>query len=217
MRRFAFDTVFDDAGAVSSEAPPSAAARKRHFSPEEVEAARTEGFAQGERSAVAKAEAAQAAALREIAGAVTAALGALAELAHEHKAGCAELSLTCARAIADAALDAFPHAPAEAALRALTAEVESAPRLIVRSAAGDPARLQAALDRVADEAGLTGAISVKTEPGLARAAFVLDWGDGKAAFDPDRAAERVRESLAAALAAEGLHGDAVPTHTPEGA
>lgn len=216
MRRFAFDTVFDDAGAVSSEAAP-VVARKRHFSPEEVEAARAEGFAEGERSAVVKAEAAQAAALRDIAGAVTEALGALAALAHEHKAGCAELSLACARAIADAALDAFPDAPAEAALRGLTAEVEAAPRLIVRSASGDPARLQAALDRVADEAGLTGAITIKSEPGLTGAAFVFDWGDGKAAFDPDKAAERVREALTAALAAEGLHGDAIPTHTPQGA
>ena len=35
MRRFAFDTVFDDGGAVASEPPPM---RKRHFSPEELEA-----------------------------------------------------------------------------------------------------------------------------------------------------------------------------------
>jgi flagellar assembly protein FliH len=215
MRRFAFDTVFDEGGVVTSEAPP--VARKRHFSPEEVGAARREGFAEGERSAVARAEAAQAAALRDIATVVTEALGALAALAHEHKAGCAELSLACARAIADAALQAFPDAPAEAALRGLTAEVEAAPRLIVRSASGDPARLQAALDRVADEAGLTGAINVKNEPGLTRAAFVFDWGDGKAAFDPDAAAERVREALTAALAAEGLHGDVLPTHTIKGA
>lgn len=214
MQRFAFDTIFDDGGAVTSEPPP--VARKRHFSPEELESARREGFAEGERSAVVQAEAAQAAALREIAGAVSGALGALASLAHEHKAGCAELSLACARAIADAALDAFPDAPAEAALRGLTAEVEAAPRLIVRSASPEPARLQAALDLVADEAGLTGSINVKSEPGLTRAAFVFDWGDGKAAFDPDKAAERVREALTATLAAEGLHGDAIPTHTLEG-
>jgi flagellar assembly protein FliH len=39
------------------------------------------------------------------------------------------------------------------------------------------------------------------------AAFVLDWGDGKAAFDPQDAALRVAAALDAALAAEGLHAE----------
>lgn len=203
LRRFDFDTVFDKEGGVAY-APP---VRKRSFTAEEVDAARQEGYAQGERSAVAKAEAAHAAALREVAQAVAGALQTLAEVAHRHKEGCAALSLACARAVADAALDAFPDAPAEAALRSLIAEVESAPRLIVRTSAADPARLEAALSAVADQAGLPGRINVKAEPGSPRGAFVFDWGDGKAAFDPEAAAQRVAAALAAALAAEGLHGD----------
>lgn len=203
LRRFSFETVFDNEGAVAF-APP---VRKRHFTAEEVAAAREEGHAEGRRSATAKAEAAHAVALREIADAVSGALGALAEVAHNHKEGCAALSLACARAIADAALDAFPDAPAEAALRGLTAEVDAAPRLIVRTGAADPARIEAALQAVAVDAGLPGRVSVKVEPGLPRAAFVFDWGDGKAAFDPEAAAGRVAAALSAALAAEGLHGD----------
>jgi len=211
MRAFTFETVFDDRGAVAFEPPPSP--KKRAFSTEDLEAARASGFAEGERSAVVRAEQAQAAALREIAAAVTGALGALAAVAHEHKEGCAALSLACATSMADAALDAFPEAPAQAALRALTAELEAVPRLIVRTGSGDAERLRASLERIADEAGLTGAIQVKPDAGLARAAFVFDWGDGKAAYDPDRAAARVRDALTAALAAEGLHGDALqPLH-----
>ena len=205
LQRFSFETVFDGDGGVAF-APP---VRKRSFTQEEVDAARKEGFAQGERSAVVKAEQAHAAALREIAGAVTGALGTLAAVAHEHKEGCAALSLACARAIADAALDVFPDAPAEAALRGLTVEVDAAPRLFVRTSASDPARLEKALAAVADEAGLPGRISVKAEPDLPRAGFVFDWGDGKAAFDPEAAAARVAEALQAALAAEGLHGDPI--------
>ncbi|HWU15972.1 MAG TPA: flagellar assembly protein FliH, partial [Caulobacter sp.] len=39
------------------------------------------------------------------------------------------------------------------------------------------------------------------------AAFVLDWGDGRAAFNPDDAAARVTQALEAAIAAEGLHAE----------
>ena len=206
MRRFDFDTVFDQAGGVASTPPPP---KKKHFTAEEVEAARSAGRVEGERSAVARAEAAQAAALREIADAVTGALGALAAVAHEHKAGCAELALACGQVIADAALDAFPDAPAEAALRSLVAELESSPRLIVRTGADQPERVQAALERVAADAGLPAAVSVKAEPGQAQAAFSFDWGDGRAAFDPAAATARVREALLSALAADGLHGEAL--------
>jgi flagellar assembly protein FliH len=39
------------------------------------------------------------------------------------------------------------------------------------------------------------------------AAFLLDWGDGRAAFNPDDAAARVTQALEAAIAAEGLHAE----------
>ena len=48
---------------------------------------------------------------------------------------------------------------------------------------------------------------MKPDPAMAAAAFVFDWGDGRAAFDPAAAAERVAEALNAALAAEGLHAE----------
>ena len=50
-RPFAFDTVFDDAGSIAYQPP----VRRKHYSAEEVEAARVAGFAEGERSAVAEA------------------------------------------------------------------------------------------------------------------------------------------------------------------
>ena len=206
LQKFAFDTEFDAGGAVAYE-PPRA---KRMYTADELEAARAAAYAEGQRSVTARAETAAAAALREAADAIAAGLGALAEVAHQHKAGCAELSLKAARAIADAALDAFPDAPAAAALQALMTEVEAAPRLIVRTGADDPDRLQQALERIASDAGMAGRISVRAEPGAARAAFVFDWGDGKAAYDPDTAAARVSEAVNAALAAEGLHGDPLP-------
>ena len=208
LRRFNFDTVFDDAGVVVSQAPRP----KRHFTAEEVEAARQQGFQEGEGSAMVRAAEAQAQSLAQIAALTHQALGALARVAHDHRIGSAELATACARAIADAALERFPTAPLEAALQVLAAEIEAAPRLIIRTASLDPEIAQK-LEDLARDQGFPGQIQVKAEPGPA-AAFVLDWSDGKAAYDPDAAARRVADAIAEALEAEGLHAEPL---IPDGA
>lgn len=211
-RPFSFDTVFDDAGVVTAQAPRP----KRHFLPEEVEAIRQQAYREGEAAAGARALQAQAQALAEIAAVTRQAMGALARVAHDHRAGAAELSLACARAIADAALDRFPTAPLEAALGLLAGEVEAAPRLIVRTASADP-DIAEKLEALVHEHGLPGQVLVRQEPGPDAAAFTLDWGDGKAAYDPAAAARRVAEALAEALEAEGLHAEPlIPEDAPHG-
>lgn len=202
-RPFAFDTVFDDAGSIAYQPP----VRRKHYSAEEVEAARSAGYAEGERSAVAEAEARAADALADIARAARAALGALQGVAHGHRVDSANLALAAARRIADAALDRFPEAPLAAALEALARELEAQPRLIVRVAPELQERLQLVLNHTAEAVGFEGQILARAEPGMLPAAFVLDWGDGKAAFDPQDAATRVAAALDAALAAEGLHAE----------
>lgn len=200
---FAFDTVFDDVGGVAYSPP----VRRKSFTLEEVEQARMAGFAEGERSAVAQAEAAVADALADIARAARLGLAAVQGVAHEHRIGAAELAMVAARRIADAALIRFPEAPVAAAFEALSRELETQPRLIVRVAAGLEERVQLALDHTAEAIGFAGQILARAEPSMPAAAFVLDWGDGKAAFDPEAAALRVAEALDAALAAEGLHAE----------
>ena len=202
-RPFAFDTVFDDAGSIAYQPP----VRRKHYSAEEVEAARVAGFAEGERSAVAEAEGRAADALADIARATRSALGALQGVAHGHRVDAANLALAAARRIADAALDQFPEAPLVAALEALARELQAEPRLIVRVAPDLRERLQGVLDHTAQSVGFEGQILARAEPGMAPAVFVLDWGDGKAAFDPQDAAARVAAALDAALAAEGLHAE----------
>ena len=65
--------------------------------------------------------------------------------------------------------------------------------------------------KTAEAIGYPGQILARAEPSLPPAAFVLDWGDGSAAFDPAGAAVRVAEALEGALAAEGLHAEALPS------
>jgi len=215
-RLFAFDTVFDDAGDIAY-APPRP---KRLFTPEEVEQVRMTAYQEGERSALVQAEQAMAAILAQIGQSARLGLGALAEVAHNHRADAARLSLTAARKIADSALARYPEAPVSAALEALTREVESSPRLLVRVSAESRDRVQTALDALAESLGHAGRIEARAEPGMAPAAFVLDWGDGRAAFDPQDAAARIQAALDQALAAEGLHAEPLihPDHLPaEGA
>lgn len=202
-RKFEFDTVFDGAGDIASQAPRP----KRLFPAEEVEAIRAEAFAQGERKALASAKALQAQALAGIGHALGGALSTLAAVAHEHRTHSAELALACAKAIADAALTKFPEAPIRAAMENLAREIEAAPRLVVYAAADLAPDLQSVLDETAQSIGYAGAIQVRSTPGMAPAAFTLDFGDGSAAFDPQAAAERVAAALDAALAAEGLHAE----------
>lgn len=205
-RRFAFDTVFDDAGAIAYAPPPT----KRTIAVEELEALRARAYAEGEQSALALARQAEAAALARIADATAAALSTLAQAAHEHRAGSAELALAAARKIADAALDRFPEAPVVAALQALAREVEGAPRLTVRAAMPQTEELRAKVEAAAAQAGFEGRLTLTSDTSAPAAAFSFDWGDGRAAFDPELAAARVAEALHAALAAEGLHAEALP-------
>jgi flagellar assembly protein FliH len=209
-RRFTFETEFEGAR------PVSASAYKRLYTAEEADALATRARAEGEAAAMQRVEAETARALAELAEAAKAALPTLAVAAHEHRAGSAELALACARQIADAACERFPDAPLQAALAALAREVEATPKLILRAPPALLERLQAALAETAEAIGYGGQIIARADPGLARAAFVLDWGDGSAAFDPAGAAVRVGEALEGALASEGLHAEALalPSSTP---
>lgn len=201
-QKFGFDTVFDGGGGVHAPAKP-----KRVFTPEEVEAARAEGYAEGERATMATIEAAQAQALAQIAGLLQQALPTIAGMVQEHKVGAAELALACGKAIADAALDRFPEAPMQAALENLAREIEAAPKVTFTVAPNLVVPLTPILEQAAQGVGYGGAVLVRPSPRPASAAFTLDFGDGAASFDPEAAARRVAAALTSALAADGPHGD----------
>ena len=201
--KFRFDTVFDGGGHVIAASPRP----KRTYTAEEVEQIRKAAETQGQSQAMASIAQRQASALEVVARACQQALPKLAEVAHEHRVGSAELALACAQAIAAAALDKFPQAPVQAALAALAREIEAAPRLILSCDAELADGLQAALEETAQAVGYPGAIQVRANAEANPRAFTLDFGDGSASFDPQAAAERVAQALHAALAAEGLHAE----------
>jgi flagellar assembly protein FliH len=214
-QKFSFDTVFDAAGEIAFAAPRP----KRMYTADEVEQIRRDSYVEGERTALASIAAEQQAALAQISTACALALPKLAEVAHKHRVGAAELALVCGRAIAGAALDRFPEAPLQAALESLSRELEAAPRLVVNVHPEIAEGLETVLAESAQTSGYAGAIQVRADEAQAAHAFTLDFGDGQAAFDPEAAAARVTATLEAALAAEGLHAEPLipgaPTE-PEG-
>ena len=214
VRKFDFDTVFDGDGEVLSAPAP----RKAFYTPGEVDQIRLEAYAEGQRSALQQAEIDQAQCLEGIRFAIERALPLLAQAAHQHRAGAAELALAAARKIADSALECFPEAPVKAALEALSNEVRGHPRLLVRTPERILERVQAVLDQTAEAVGFPGQVTAVADPRLEGAAFVFEWGEGRAAFDPEQAAARVTAALYAALASEGLHAEPlIPAQGIEGA
>jgi len=202
-KKFAFDNVFDDAGSVVGEA-----SRYKHsYTAAEAERLKAQAFAEGQRAAFAQAEHQTAEALGAISHACSQALGALARVAHNHRESSADLAMAVGRKIADAALECFPQAPVAAALTDLAREIEAKPVLKVRVAPELVERVQAVLEQAAVSCGYPGQITVSDDPDLPLAAFCLDWGEGKAEFNPEAAAARIAEALDTALAAEGLHAE----------
>ena len=181
-QKFTFDTDFDSAGGVTHVVDRP----KRLYPLEEVEAIRREAYEQGRAEAHNGLVARQSDALQVIAHAASEALPRLAEVAHDHRVGSAELALACGRAIADAALE---------------------PRLVVSVHPDLVEGLSGILAEAAQAIGFAGAIQVRGDGSRMPAAFHLDFGDGTAEFNPALAADRVAATLTAALAAEGLHAE----------
>lgn len=205
-QKFGFDTQFGDAGEVFSTPRP----RIRHaYTPNEVEAMKAQAYAEGQAAQRASDDSARAQALAEIADACRRALPGVAGVVDGYRVETAQLAMAAAEAIAGAALEAFPRAPLQAALESLAGEMDGAARLIVRAPLADKAMVEA-IEKAAADAGLPGRILIRDEPGMASAAFQIEWPDGRAEYDPAAAAERVRAALTAALAAEVDHpaGDA---------
>ena len=209
-RKFGFEATFDAEGDVVVNTPQ----HKAFYTAAEVEQVRAEAMAEGQLAAQGRTEQAVAAGLDDIRRQIDQAMTTLAKVAHDHRVASTELALAVAQKIAGAALDRFPEAPSKAAFEALTREIDAYPRLFVRASEAAAAQIQAALDKAAEAAGYRGQVTVRTDPALEGAAFVFEWGEGRAAFDPLQAAARVAEALDAALAAEGLHGESL--NLPEG-
>lgn len=200
-RKFEFGTVFGDGGHVIAQAAPR---EKKFFTPEEVEAIRAQAYSDGENSALARAQMAQAGAVQSLADAAHAGLSGLNDAVHAHKAAAVSLALVCAQKIAAEALERFPEAPVHAALEALGQEIELATRLVLF--ARDPSEeLKAGAQEAAMMAGFGGAIQFRDAPALPKGAFQVMWNDGRAEFNPQQVYDALETALNEAMEADLYH------------
>lgn len=208
---FAFDTEFDDAGGVI----PGATFRpiKRAYGPAEVEVLVAQARLEARQAALSEVESIQAMALSAMAQALAGAVPSLAQIARAHREQSAELALVAARVVAAAALERFPAGPLQAALEALGQEIDASPRLVVRTGDLDESA-RARIEQLCTDAGFSGVVAFRDEPGMAAAAFQLEWADGRAAFDPDAAFARMGEALSSALATEAGHAETLTEGRP---
>ena len=203
-RAFSFDTEFDASGVVvqASAFRPM----KRSYMPAEVEALVAQARAEARDAALSEVASIQAMALSAIGQALASAVPALTQVAQAHREQSAELALAAARVVAASALDRFPSGPLQAALEALGHEVDASPRLVVRAGDLDD-ETRTRIEQLCADAGFTGVVAFRDEPGLPPAAFRLEWADGRADFDLDSAFGRMAEALKSALAAEAGHAE----------
>lgn len=203
-RAFFFDTEFGAGGEVVQ--PSAWRPTKRAWTEAEVEALVAQAAREAREAALAEVASIQAMALSGIAQALDAAAPALTQIAQAHREQSAELAMAAARVVSASALDRFPGAPLQAALEALGQEIDASPRLVIRT--GDLTDdTRARLQQLASDAGFSGVLAFRDEPGLAPAAFRLEWADGRADFDPEAAFARMAEALKSALAAEAGHAE----------
>lgn len=209
-RPFAFDTEFDASGAVvrATDWRPT----KRAYSPAEVEALVAEARAEARGQALAEVDSRRSQAISDLSSALSASLPQLAAVVQMHREQSADLALATGRALAFAALDRLPQAAVRAALEELGREIDASPRLVIAMSGLDEAG-RAEIEELCKSVGYAGAVRFRDEPGAARAAFELEWADGRAVFDPADAFARLEAAVARALAA-GAGADSTDTVTP---
>ncbi|MDX2235375.1 MAG: hypothetical protein NW200_12830 [Hyphomonadaceae bacterium] len=210
VRKYAFDTVFDADGAVLREG-----ARTRSYTVEEVEAERSAAFAAGRDDETARAQAAMAQAVQQIAASAGHLVSAITADRRVMLADAARLALAAARVASGAALDRFGEARVAAALDAAFDGFVGAPRVVVRIA---PAlsEARAMLEEIARSHGFDGALVVRADPAVRAGDVSIDWGEGSIAHDSADALRRIEAMVSDALA-NNAGDDATGAHeTGEG-
>jgi len=198
--KFTFDTVFSDEIDIVAEA--ARGRRRRSLSEAEIQGLRDEAKAEGRRAGEVVALEAVAAAARQAGAAVEAALVQLAQERRLMLEQSSQLAFALARKLATAALDAFPQADVEAALREAMHQAIGEPRIVLRATPAVAEALAPRIAEIAHEEAFEGRIQITADPALRRADCRIEWRGG-GAERAEAALENALEKLISRNFADG--------------
>ena len=200
VRKFTFDTVFTEDGRVLR----ASEAERASFTPEELAEARAAAFEEGQRSAVAQAEHASAAAAQVIADNMAHLVTQMAGVASGLRRDAVELALAAATAAADAALARCPEEAVAGLFEECSESLRGAPFVVVRAPEATHAMIRDRLGEPLARAGLApDALRLEGGDGPVR----LEWSVGAACMDPEFALAQAREAAERWLAAQDADAD----------
>lgn len=190
--KFEFDDDFDAGGAGRM--------RKKQLSQAEIDALRADAYLEGAKSAEARAVAACAAALGQVAAAVMTALEQLDAEGRKVRMEAAQIALVAGRALAGAALARFPEDEVLRAVDSAMARVPGEPALTVRVPQSIHAALEPRVAALAQERGFTGRILLRANAELAGADCRIEWNEGGAERSAKAITAEIEDILARAAA-----------------
>ncbi len=202
--KFTFDTVFADQSDIVSEA--ARLRRRRTLTEGEIDKLRAEARAEGAKAAEVRALEVLTKAVTDAADVMRGALAKISRDADVIRVQSAEIAFIVARKVARAALDAFPVAEVEAALREAMHQAIGEPRILLRAAPPVAEALAPRIAEIAHEEGFDGRVQVSGDLALKGADCRVEWRGGGA-----ERAEAVIDAALDELIARRFHdGDAMP-------
>ncbi|MGD9965985.1 MAG: hypothetical protein AB7T59_05655 [Hyphomonadaceae bacterium] len=194
VRKYVFDTEFAPDGEIVRDAA-------KRITPEQLQAADSEGYRRGTDDATAQAERRVAAALEAIADAASAVLTRLDIESQAMRGEAVRVAMAAARGIAGAALDEFGLERAQKAVESAMDVLRHQPRLVVKLPPELAEQLRPRIAGMCESHAYAAAVLVRAEPGLKTGEVIIDWSDGMIAMDPAEAAKKIEDLIDAALAA----------------
>lgn len=165
---------------------------------------REAGLAEGERTAVAKAAKAEAAAAESLAMRVAAMAASMDDARKETIAEGIELALSIARKLAGGLIAREPTAEIEQLVAECMATLDGVPHLVIRC---DPALADAVRDIATGKmttSGFTGRLVVLGDPDIAIGDARIEWADGGVVRDIRKLSAEIDARIATYFAARGI-------------
>ncbi len=202
--KYTFDTEFDRYGNTVRERPPRP---KTRFTAEDVEAARADGFAEGQSSVEAKTQEATAQAVNAALATITAQLGdiigTLQGEVDRVRAEGARLSLETTRHLMETALERHGADHLEAIIKEALSTLRTTSQVTIRLAPAMAEELAGRIEAAAQAAGFTGHLEITPDDTVDSADCALSWADGGAFSNWAEGLEALRTMIREHLEAEG--------------